>query len=487
MERFAAPTVMVAAIVALVVGLAVWGGTRSSSSGGSQIQLEMSLGPQDPPVLQSVGMQWSIQQTNEPAPKSTWATLSSWAPSRWFTTALPPTNKGPRRIKTLAVTATGNSDNDDFSAFNMLIFDVQICEDLTPTSATAFSDPVNAFTVYNSSLSATTGPFAFDVGSLNSTQLLTAAQQGAGNFSNVMSGAVRYGFSTDPADLTVTEGPGRYQFGIMNIYPLVSINGEITLNDDSTILRTANGSFFGSGNTWFAGSLNTGPKTLSYVQTGTGGLWSRMIGPTNGYTAINATQVRHGTGYKLSVILNTQFYFKGINDRTDCDECNIVESAPDGNGLAVPVLDITMILHTQEENVVCETYQGTPNVASDNKFTILVQIYYIAQDSTFAIRGIHAGTLYEPSSDAFVMTFPRLQYVVNETPDSPVTRFSRNDFYVWDNSYPAIEGFQRTSGPGGVRNATINCVDGYFTTPSCTDGTSFNASFTFVSKSFLAP
>ncbi len=133
-----------------------------------------------------------------------------------------------------------------------------------------------------------------------------------------------------------------------------------------------------------------------------------------------------------------------------------------------------------------ETYTGHPNVYADNKFDILIQLFFITTEANFPIRAVHTDTLFRSDTIVNYQTFPPVRYVSNSATTSTTTLWTDPvKFSSYDNVYVLIDNFSRQLNVGGAANATINCITGYFVTATCTTGLQFNATFTLDSRKYL--
>lgn len=257
----------------------------------------------------------------------------------------------------------------------------------------------------------------------------------------------------DPSTMTalqqsVTARPGTYRWALATWNRPVRVQASIPLAHSCSgcpnTLYTKDGEPAGTSSSYtLSPTLLSEPSAeLAMADLNNGGTWFRLQQPV---------VIGENDGeYTLSLVFNPDRLLKGWGHNAS----NASIQDANSQGIHVPLLDLTPVLHRSSEAVRKESYVLTGAA----QFSIRLELYSVDSDPNHAILGADVKTLYTDDTYQNIMHPSKISFL-STAEDASTT------FEIWDNS-PLIEGFTRSATGGTV---TLHCEAAFHSTMACDD------------------
>ena len=326
-------------------------------------------------------------------------------------------------VPTAELERTGNPQNSSHgfsgtawgsaapTSLSYAIYQVQICEKLDVTG-TAFSNPTNCASLYKMDYSQS------DYDSNNVTAPYLDMMQMA---------ATRAALNVG-----VTATAGTYNYGLVNWFKPIKVKGSVTLSDASVLYTKSDATYTSGGSGYYTkmNNMTSAPAEEATVQLNNGGAWFKFATPWtyDGKTAI-----------QLDLAFTPNDVLKGSNGTS----AYLARDANSGNGIDIPLLGITPIVHSSGDTASKEVYR----IPTANSY-MYVELYYAKSDTTKSVLGATLRTAYKTGTTATDLSEPAQAFGVT-TSGTTVTLTG------YDGT--TLVSIPRQTTEGASTTVTVNC------------------------------
>lgn len=342
-----------------------------------------------------------------------------------------------------ALFSAGQTDAAGLTSMKYAIRQITICETLD-TTGTGFNNQGNCLNLYD-------GPqlpsLEYDPATFNSITLAAAARASNEGFVDLLDPTSRATLSSTTA---LDAGHAHaYNWGIITWYLPIKLTASIPLNDGTTF-RTLDGTSvrqtmpdgYVANYTEASTAFDANPTAQEAVVVhGNGGTWFRFQNPF----VITQADIDAGEQFVLDLTFNPEGLVKGFKGQVSPNSL-LRDNA--GNGIDIPMLDLTPVAHKASEHVIKSTYTTSVSSLTDH-LDVRYELYGLESDTAQTVYGVDVKTLVNAQTSAPFQAAPKVSFLETAA-DGSIT------FQGWDHG-AMLTGFRQQSTVGATTAATLHC------------------------------
>lgn len=350
-----------------------------------------------------------------------------------------------------ALFSAGQAGATGLTSLKYAIQQISICEELT-TNGTAFNNQSNCLSLYQG---VELPALNYDPATFNSITLANAARASDTGFIDLLDPTARAALSADVS--LSADHAHAYNWGIITWYLPIKLTASIPMNDGTTF-RTLDGASvrqmmpdgYVANYTEATTAFDANPTAREAVVVhGNGGTWFRFQNPF----VITQADIDAGEQFVLDLTFNPDGLVKGFKGSQSPNSL-LHDNA--GNGIDIPMLDLTPVAHKASEHVVKSTYRasisstGLDNgISATDRFDLRYELYSLESDAAQTVYGVDVKTLVNTQTARTFQAAPKVSFLETAA-DGSLT------FQGWDHGN-MMTGFRQQTTVGASSSATLHC------------------------------